>query len=70
MRKLNPSSVDWQIVETWATERLEKHRNTNDSISLDPIQTAYLRGRITELKALTSLARPVVLTSDQITEDE
>ena len=44
-------SSTWQKVEAYINERLDALRTNNDA-DLDPIQTALVRGRIRELKAL------------------
>lgn len=49
-------SSTWQKVEAYINERLSALRGNNDG-DLDQIQTALLRGRIRELKALADLAK-------------
>lgn len=49
-------SSTWQKVDAYLNERLAALRGNNDG-DLDPIQTALLRGRIRELKALADLSK-------------
>jgi hypothetical protein len=46
----------WQKLESYIEQRIDTLRRMNDS-ELDPIQTARLRGRIVELKALVALSK-------------
>ena len=56
LEKHEISSSTWTKVEAHIKARLDTLRATNDA-DLDPIQTALLRGRIRELKALTDLSQ-------------
>lgn len=49
-------SSAWQKVEAYINNRLDTLRANNDA-DLDPIQTALVRGRIRELKALVDLSK-------------
>lgn len=49
-------SSTWQKVEAYINERLDALRTNNDA-DLDPIQTALVRGRIRELKALVDQSK-------------
>lgn len=49
-------SSTWKKVEVYLNERLSTLRGNNDG-DLDPIQTALVRGRIRELKALADLSK-------------
>lgn len=64
--KVNPSSRDWLIVKEWAERELDILRRTNDSVHLDAVPTAILRGRISQLLALRALGDP---TPEPIADD-
>lgn len=58
--KLEPSdrtSPTWIRLEAHLKARIELCHLQNDQ-DLDPVATAKLRGRITELKALLALSKP------------
>ena len=48
-------SETWQKIKAQLEQRLESCRKRNDSNALSVIDTAHLRGRITELKYLIDL---------------
>lgn len=51
----SPAHLKWVAC---LTARLDQHRESNDSNTLDEIGTARLRGQIKEVKALLALANP------------
>lgn len=51
------NSALWKRIKDHMQERLDEYRVKNDK-SLDPIQTAYLRGQISTLKNLMELDQP------------
>lgn len=60
------NSSTWIKVEAHIKERIETLRASNDA-DLDPIQTALVRGRIRELRALADLSKddqPLVTTDE------
>lgn len=56
----------WQRLKKFLLEELAEKRAANDSIKLDPFQTAMLRGHIRCLKSLIALDEqlPVIDTDD------
>lgn len=58
--------INWQFVEAWAKERLERERNKNDAIGQPDHETNAIRGRIGLLKELLRLpeSAPEVLMQD------
>lgn len=62
--KIDPTSLTWRSVDAYLKERLAACREKNDG-SLDPLETAKLRGEIKALKDL--LALPYQVT--QVVED-
>lgn len=48
----------WQKVERHINERIAAHRLTNDSLTMQDIVTAQIRGRIAELKDLLKIGQP------------
>jgi len=57
--KLTQTELDsalWKRIEREITARLDTHRITNDSVSLDAQATARIRGQIAELKHLLTWA--------------
>lgn len=52
LSKTDRLSPIWQVVKAHLESRLERLRLMNDNESLDAIQTAAIRGRIAEVKAL------------------
>ena len=53
--KLVVGSTTWGFVNQWANNELSKARLNNDSLGLDEVATAALRGRIDAFKDLLSL---------------
>jgi hypothetical protein len=47
----------WQRIEEHLTRRLAEKRAENDNRTKDAIETAHLRGAISELKAFLALAQ-------------
>lgn len=45
----------WRKLEQLLERRLDSCRKQNDGLSLDPTQTAVIRGRISEVKHLRNL---------------
>ena len=62
--QIDPRSETWRFIESWATERLNKARSQNDSISKDAVETAVLRGRIAGLKELLALTKDPAIEAD------
>lgn len=54
---LDAKSATWQFVEERASERLDALRTSNDKVSMDATQTAFLRGQIAAWKELLALAK-------------
>lgn len=52
------TSPTWRAIEKLASQELATLREKNDSLTLDAIRTAELRGRIASLKDLLALAKP------------
>ena len=52
------NSPTWRAIEKLAGQQLTTLREKNDSLSLDAIRTAELRGRIAALKDLLALGNP------------
>ena len=52
------NSPTWRAIEKLASQQLTTLREKNDSLTLDAIRTAELRGRIASLKDLLALAQP------------
>lgn len=50
-------ATPYRAVKAWAEDALRREREKNDANDLDPIQTAFARGRIALLKELLSLER-------------
>lgn len=57
LTQVEARSAVWQKLRSHLIERLDEHRRKNDT-ELDPIQTARLRGRCAEIKALLELDAP------------
>ncbi len=55
---LNPTSPTWFFIRGWADEKLQRARNTNDSVNCDVTKTAVLRGEIKIIKELLALPNP------------
>jgi len=53
--KLVVGSTTWGFINQWAKRELAKARLDNDSLGLDEVATAALRGRIDALKDILSL---------------
>ena len=45
----------WRVVNKWAGEQIELHRDALEASSLPEKETENLRGRIAELRALLAL---------------
>jgi uncharacterized protein YigA (DUF484 family) len=48
-------SPTWRFIERYAADRLKAERDKNDSVRLNEIETAFLRGRIDALKTVLRL---------------
>lgn len=57
LNAVEKQSALWRKLEQHLTERLATMRQKNDG-NLDPLETAKVRGRITELKDLIALGEP------------
>lgn len=55
--EIDTSSGTWKFIEEYASTQLARQRERNDAVSMDAIQTAHVRGRIAELKAVLALAK-------------
>jgi hypothetical protein len=55
---MEASTPLWIALRQHYERRLHSLRSQNDSMTLDPIKTAELRGRIAEVKALLNLDKP------------
>ena len=55
--EIDSSSGTWKFIEEYAEAQIARQRERNDVISLDAVQTAHVRGRIAELKALLALVK-------------
>jgi hypothetical protein len=55
---LEASTTLWIAMRQHYERRLHTLRAQNDSMTLDPIKTAELRGRIAEVRAILNLDRP------------
>jgi len=58
MKGLDLSSTTWRVIEQTAQARIATLREKNDSLSMDAIRTAELRGRIAAWKDLLALPKP------------
>lgn len=58
MKGLDFTSTTWRAIEQTAQARIATLREKNDSLSMDAIRTAELRGRIAAWKDLLALAKP------------
>lgn len=58
MKGLDLTSPTWRAIEQTAQARIATLREKNDSLSMDAIRTAELRGRIAAWKDLLALAKP------------
>ena len=56
LTKTDELSATWQKLEKYFKDRLDLLRRDNDK-QKDEIQTAYLRGRILEVKSLLALTK-------------
>lgn len=65
---LDYSSDVWHRLRKWVEAELRKAREKNDSVALDAIETAQLRGEIKAFKKILDLpeaaARGVTVTPD------
>ena len=59
---MNENSPTWTWAEAaaWAQSEIDKTRASNDSVELDPVQTAALRGEIRALKRLLNEPKRIV----------
>lgn len=57
LNSVERQSALWRKLEQHFNERLATMRQKNDG-NLDPLETAKVRGRITELKDLIALGEP------------
>jgi len=55
--KLVVGSTTWGFINQWAKRELAKARLNNDSLGLDEVATAALRGRIDAFKDLLTLPK-------------
>lgn len=62
--QIEQKSETWRAVEEYANERLIKLRLQNDSMGLDQIATANLRGKISVIKELLALANAPAIDAD------
>lgn len=58
LNKIEADSAVWQKVKSHLESRLDSLRRKNDSKKLNEIQTADLRGQISEVKLLLGLDKP------------
>lgn len=58
------TSPVWRHVKEYFEERLEQARKENDGL-IDQEKTAYLRGRIKEMKSFLSLDQPKPMIGDE-----
>lgn len=52
---MNEINLSWAAVVTWSQTELDRLRKQNDSLEMDLVQTAALRGEIRALKRLIDL---------------
>ncbi len=58
LNQLEAQTPLWFAIRAHYEQRLSALRAQNDSMSLDPIKTAELRGRISEIKGLLQFDKP------------
>jgi hypothetical protein len=51
------NSSEWQAIKEYCEGKLEIFRQQNDEITLDPIQTAVIRGQISMCKEIIGLEK-------------
>lgn len=52
------TSPTWRVIERFAQAQITVLRERNDSLTLDALRTAELRGRIQAFKELLALDKP------------
>lgn len=59
---MNETSPTWTWAEAaaWAQSEIDKRRAENDSLELDPVSTAALRGEVRALKRLLNEPKRIV----------
>lgn len=55
LNELESRTPVWLMLAAFMEQRLSNLRSQNDSMALDPLRTAELRGRISEIKAMLSM---------------
>lgn len=58
LNRIEANTPLWYAIRAHYEQRLSNLRSQNDSITLDPIKTAELRGRISEVKAFLQIDKP------------
>lgn len=58
LNQIEASTPLWHAMRAHYERRLQSLRIKNDSMTLDPIKTAELRGRIAEVQALLTIDKP------------
>jgi hypothetical protein len=58
LNQLEAQTPLWFAIRTHYEQRLAALRAQNDSMALDPIKTAELRGRISEIKGVLQFDKP------------
>lgn len=55
---IDTTSQTWRFIQQFAESEIATQRARNDSLALDAIATAELRGRIAAMKSLLALGSP------------
>lgn len=58
------NSDTWKEIESYVEARIKSLRIKNDSIGLDAIQTAELRGKIAAFKQVLALSKAPAIDAD------
>lgn len=68
--RLETSSETWGFVSQWAEKEIARLRESNDSIMVDELKTAAIRGRIKALKDLLDLPKPKKVREKKFVQED